>query len=318
MARWRGGAGDDLYQASEASVVRGARGHDTLTGSKGADLIFGGKGDDVLEGARGDDRLYGGAGDDLLNDGSGDNTLRGGDGDDLIVDGHTIYDRGFNLIDGGDGYDVVRCDGRYATLGLQSIQGVERIEGGLSESSGGSRTYTRIQGGDGADSWDFSAVELIDIGYIDGGAGDDRIVGSSGDDSLIGAKGDDTLIGGGGHDRLLASQGSDLLTGGRGRDIFHLGDPDRSAPADHDLITDFVAGRDKLEATWIRANAASPYVEFAFVGATAFTGVAGELRYEVCGCGDTVVEADLDADGVGDIAIWLRGAHTLTAGDFIL
>jgi serralysin len=303
MNRWRGGSGDDLFQADEAVFARGGRGDDNLTGSDDADILLGGKGDDMLTGGIGDDALYGGAGDDVLTDDHGDNTISGGAGDDLIIDGHSDYvgHGGYNLIDGGEGYDVVRCDSRYAALRLQSIEGVERIEGNRSESSGGSVSYTHIDGAKGADRLDFSTVELVDVGEIDGRAGDDTIIGSSG------------------RDHLMLGLGTDVLTGGGARDIFDLGGPGASSPDSPDTITDFRSGKDKLDVSWIDTDPdVTGYQRFTYIGDVAFSGRNGELRFEVCGCGDTVVEGDVNGDGAGDFLIILSGRHVLSSADFIL
>jgi hypothetical protein len=56
---------------------------------------------------------------------------------------------------------------------------------------------------------------------------------------------------------------------------------------------------------------------FTFLGAGAFTGTAGQLRYEQIS-GDTFVTGDTNGDGVADFMIRLDGLHTLRSGDFIL
>jgi hypothetical protein len=55
---------------------------------------------------------------------------------------------------------------------------------------------------------------------------------------------------------------------------------------------------------------------FAFVGADAFHGVAGELRYEQIS-GNTYVQGDTDGDGIADFWIRHDGLHALTSGDII-
>jgi Ca2+-binding RTX toxin-like protein len=53
---------------------------------------------------------------------------------------------------------------------------------------------------------------------IDGGRGDDVLVGGSTIDTLIGGRGADVLVGGAGDDVLSGGSGTDELDGGRGRD----------------------------------------------------------------------------------------------------
>lgn len=53
---------------------------------------------------------------------------------------------------------------------------------------------------------------------IDGGIGNDRIIGSQEDDSLMGGEGDDHLIGGSGSDDFFVQEGhgNDTIDGGQG------------------------------------------------------------------------------------------------------
>lgn len=79
---------------------------------------------------------------------------------------------------------------------------------------------------------------------IDGGAGDDTLIGSDpggvtllggpGDDVLVGGPGDDRLEGGDGDDTLIGNAGADTLIGGAGDDILDGGD-------DGDIILSFAA-----------------------------------------------------------------------------
>ena len=52
---------------------------------------------------------------------------------------------------------------------------------------------------------------------------------------------------------------------------------------------------------------------------TDFSHAQGELRYRLeASAGDTIVEMDLNDDGVRDMSIRLTGTHDLVAGDFLL
>ncbi|PZR61654.1 MAG: hypothetical protein DI537_52415 [Stutzerimonas stutzeri] len=88
-----------------------------------------------------------------------------------------------------------------------------------------------------------------------------------------------------------------------------------------DTITDFSQkGGDKIDLGRIgldKGNGEDPF--FTFLGKGAFTGKAGELRYEIKD-GKTTVLSDLDGDGDGDadVSILLDGTINLKATDFIL
>lgn len=152
---------------------------------------------------------------------------------------------------------------------------------------------------------------------LTGLGGDDRIVGGGGDDVMAGNSGNDRLVGGRGADTLIGGAGRDVLTGGNGRDTFVFGPVDLGGRAQADRITDFDAPTDTIDLTAIDAIAGGTDDAFIFVGTTRFSGAAGELRYAVRD-GFTVIQADVDGDGMTDLMIRLTGNVALTAADFML
>ena len=58
---------------------------------------------------------------------------------------------------------------------------------------------------------------------IDGGNGDDNLVGGSGAGTLSGGNGDDTLVGGSGAETLLGGNGGDSIDGNKGNDVAFMG-----------------------------------------------------------------------------------------------
>jgi len=69
---------------------------------------------------------------------------------------------------------------------------------------------------------------------LDGGFGNDALAGGNGEDSLDGGPGNDTLDGGNGPDTVNGGTGDDNLTGGNGPDLFIF-----NAGFGDDVITDF-------------------------------------------------------------------------------
>ncbi|MBP0597938.1 hypothetical protein J8I26_07490 [Herbaspirillum sp. LeCh32-8] len=59
--------------------------------------------------------------------------------------------------------------------------------------------------------------------YIDGGSGDDYIVGGNAGDILVGGAGDDTIVGGLGNDLIIGGTGDDYLVGSLGFDTYVFG-----------------------------------------------------------------------------------------------
>lgn len=59
--------------------------------------------------------------------------------------------------------------------------------------------------------------------WLDGGFGDDTLIGGDGNDVLDGGQGNDWLYGMGGSDRLIGGEGDDYLNGGAGNDYLYGG-----------------------------------------------------------------------------------------------
>lgn len=123
---------------------------------------------------------------------------------------------------------------------LGSAFGEQDVQVTVTFSDGSSTTGTYLAHTDGS-----SSVQLHTGSYLDGGAGDDVLLGSSGSELLIGGSGDDHLHGGGGNDILHGDSGNDSLTGGLGADTFawHLGDQGTPASPATDTVTDFNASQ---------------------------------------------------------------------------
>lgn len=146
-----------------------------------------------------------------------------------------------------------------------------------------------------------------------GGVKGDEIHGGDGNDRLFGGKGGDLLAGDGGSDRLIGGNGVDALEGGTGADVFifrHAAEAGRG-----DVILDFSrAEGDRIDLSGIDARSgAAGDQAFSFIGAKAFSGKAGELRYR-----DGIVSGDVDGDGKPDVLIEIANDHALAASDFIL
>ena len=70
--------------------------------------------------------------------------------------------------------------------------------------------------GDGSDNYNGTSGEDSEV---DGGNGNDTIIGTPGDDELSGGSGDDNITGGVGHDTINGGDGADLLKGSAGNDV---------------------------------------------------------------------------------------------------
>lgn len=148
---------------------------------------------------------------------------------------------------------------------------------------------------------------------------EDTIYGQGGNDTISGAGGADIIDGGSGNDTITGGLGADVLTGGAGADRFVYTLIGESQAGGADIIRDFSRSQsDKINLNAIDANVnAGGNQNFNFIGAAAFSGAAGQLRYEQIG-GNTFVSGDVNGDGVGDFQIQLEGLFPLISSDFIL
>ncbi len=201
---------DFLHGTPGRDVIWGGLGNDTILGSLGNDLLCGGPGTDLVHGGRGNDIADGGAGDDdrVVGD-LGDDRLFGGSGaadevaGSLGIDILTGGPGSFDLVHGDYGYD--RMDGGAGGGDIASFAtdvGSGR-GGGVKVSLAAHRAR-----GDGHD-------RLFRFENLEGSAFDDVLVGNRLGNIIDGGPGDDKILGGKG-DKLLGGQGSDRCRGAKG------------------------------------------------------------------------------------------------------
>ncbi|MFL5239267.1 MAG: M10 family metallopeptidase C-terminal domain-containing protein [Rhizomicrobium sp.] len=151
---------------------------------------------------------------------------------------------------------------------------------------------------------------------IYGTHGDDVLDGSDSrcDETIFGLPGNDVLIGGRGKNVLIGGRGQDTLTGGaKNFDTLFVFRAHSSEPQSPDVITDFVDSGPFAD--YISLVGVCPKSGCTFLGTTAFSSSAGEIRYEVLekkGQSITELMADSDGDGSADLVVDLVGAQKLT------
>ncbi len=149
---------------------------------------------------------------------------------------------------------------------------------------------------------------------LEGTVGMDKMLAGGGDDRLFGAMGDDVLYG---------SLGRDTLAGGSGEDTFLYKSIKESTVKNYDTITkwDHTGKHTPMDVIDLSAIDANTRLEgnqdFTWLASKAFTGHAGELRYERDG-NATMIYADVNGDAKADMAIHIIGSVKMFAGDFIL
>lgn len=176
------GEGDDFFKPEATLTVR-------FDASGGAD-------NDALAGAAADDVLRGGSGNDELTGNAGHDMLFGDEGNDFLDGG-----AGADLLSGGPGFDQVKYE--TSTTGIDFTV----------EAAGPTVVFRGIAG-------DATGDVLRSIEHIVGSDHDDRIYGNPFVASVLeGGDGNDSLLGGADDDVLNGGAGSNLLIGGGGFDF---------------------------------------------------------------------------------------------------
>jgi serralysin len=295
-------------------------GNDKLTGNDSANRLASGAGSDTLVGNGGNDTLIGGAGKDYLTGGSGADSFAFSAGDSALgadrdivtdfekgIDKIDLHDAGAKSFVGGALFSGVAGEVRYVswtdTTVIELDSNGDRIADLQVQLSG---QYVL----DNSDFLDLAAIATVGDDRLYGTSGADTLRGLAGNDFLSGLAGSDTIDGGLGNDVLVGGLGRDLLTGGAGADRFAYGSSaDSPAGAGRDRIVDFQSGVDKIDLSGFGET-------FTFIGKKAFSGTEGELHYAKSN-GLTLLEGDLNGDGIADFQVELAGSVTPLVTDFI-
>jgi Ca2+-binding RTX toxin-like protein len=249
---------------------------------------FGTDGPDRLIGGDGSDTLSGGGGADYLDGGAGANVLRGG----LANDRYVIRSTG----------DVIEDE-----IGFSQGGGIDTVESWISYTLPRNVEILRLQGAANLDGAGGAAPEALV-----GNTGANTLRGNGGNDVLNGKSGNDTLIGGAGADSLVGEDGADVF-------VFLSAADSRPGQTDRDFINGFERGIDRIDLSAIDANPVTAGDQaFSFIGTAAFSGAAGELRYQGYGLNWVIVSADADGDRTADMQVFVNLVTALDAADFVL
>ena len=286
--------GNDVVTLSEvngalpAANLFGGAGNDTLTGGSGNDQLFGQAGNDTLLGKGGFDLLFGGSENDTITGGDADDQSFGQSGDDRM-----IWNPGddTDLNEGGENTDTVEVNGGNGTEQFTTTANGTRvrfdrlnpapfsIDIGTSE-----KLVLNANGGDDSSSATGNLAALIAM-TVDGGTGND---------SLLGSNGIDILLGGAGNDFVDGQQGNDVAFLGADNDTFQWDPGDGS---------DIVEGQDGTDDMRFNGSAANERMEV--------TANGGRVRFT-----RDVANIVMDLNDVETIdANALAGTDTVTVND---
>jgi Ca2+-binding RTX toxin-like protein len=289
-----GQGGNDTITLDEASGALpranlfGGANNDTLTGGSGGDMLFGQSGNDTLLGKGGFDFLFGGSENDTLTGGDADDQVFGESGNDRMIwnpgDDTDLNEGGVGSdtveVNGGNGAEVFTATANGTRVRFDRLDPAPfSIDIGTSEA-----LVLNANGGDDSFSATGNLAALIGI-TVDGGAGNDTILGSNGADLLRGGDGNDFVDG---------QQGNDVAFLGAGDDTFQWDPGDGSDIVEGEADTDHLLFNGSAGDEMFAASANG--------GRVLFTRNLGNIVMDV----DDVEIIDLRA---------LAGADTLTVND---
>ncbi|QNM83881.1 pre-peptidase C-terminal domain-containing protein [Sphingomonas sabuli] len=310
---------EDLTLIGSAVRAYGNAGSNRLIGNNSANILDGGAGADVMRGGAGNDTYYvdnvrdaiaeisGGGIDEVIS--SVSFALRSNfeiltlTGNAVRASGNNMYNRlngndANNVINGGLGGDIMRGGGG------NDIYYVEDNSDHTIETAGAGRdrVYTTI-------SWQLeNHVEDL----FARGSATINLTGNNLDNAIVGNAANNIIDGRAGADDLRGARGADTF-------VFRNGEFGGLTASTADRILDFRrAEGDRIDLQQVDAHRGIDGDQsFTFIGTAEFSGVAGQLRYQITN-GNTYVYGDANGDGVADFLIRLDGSLNLAGGDFIL
>jgi Ca2+-binding RTX toxin-like protein len=199
------------------------------------------------------------------------------------------------IVNGTNANDTIQIAGVGADY---TISGASAFVSVLSSEAQDQLTVNGLGGDDSISAASLSATVNL---TLDGGAGNDTIIGNSSANTLIGGDGNDYLIGQGGNDTLIDGSGLNTLQGGSGDDLY-------AVQLQNDTVFEFAAeGTDEVQ-TFLTSFTLPQNVEnLVFVGDVSHTGIGNSdnNRFTGAGANDTFTGAggadtfDYRVDGNG-------------------
>jgi Ca2+-binding RTX toxin-like protein len=302
---------DESNGALPRANIFAGTGNDTITGGSGNDILFGQAGNDVLLGKGGSDLLFGGTGSDVLTGGDGNDQVFGEAGNDRMIwnpgDDSDLFEGGADTdtaeVNGGNGAETFTATANGTRVRFDRVDAAPfSLDIGTTEN-----LVVNMNGGDDVFSATGNLAALIRV-TVDGGAGNDTILGSNGGDVLFGGEGNDSIDG---------QQGNDVAFLGAGNDIFQWDAGDGS---------DIVEGQAGTDTLRFNGSAAAEAFQLSASGGRALlTRNLGDVTMNLddievitvnaLGGADGVVVGNLAGTDVTTVNINLSGAPGGTGGD---
>jgi Ca2+-binding RTX toxin-like protein len=222
-------------------------------------------------------------------------SLPGGGAGDLAADTVTV--------NGTKGNDVIEVQGQNGALTVVGLPEVVTV------SASESTDALIVSGGAGDDTLSAASLPANTVTLtLDGGSGNDTIIGSQGADFLLGGDGNDTIIGGRGNDTAVLGNGNDtfIWNPGDGSDVVEGG-----AGTDRLVFN----GANIAETIDISANGQRVRFSRDIANITMDLNGVERIDFHALGGADNITVNDLTGTGVTQVAIDLSGTPGSGQGD---
>jgi Ca2+-binding RTX toxin-like protein len=205
-----------------------------------------------------------------------------------------------NGTNGNDQINVVATATGVAVTGLPAQVNIDHPEAG---------DLLTVSGGNGNDTINASSLPADVIGLaIDGGGGNDTIIGSQGADRLLGGDGSDTVVGGRGNDTALLGNGNDTF-------IWNPGDGSDVVEGQAGTDTLVFNGANIAETMDISANGTQARLSRDVGTITMDLNGVENIEVSALGSADTITVNDLAGTDVKQVSLDLSGTIGSGQGD---
>jgi Ca2+-binding RTX toxin-like protein len=339
-----GGSGNDFIDGNRGNdtAFMGA-GDDTFVWDPG-------DGSDVVEGQAGSDTmLFNGAGasENIDISATGERVRFFRDVGNITMDNNDVETFVFNALGGNDNvvvHDLSGTDAEEVSIDLAGAIGGTTGDGLVdsvtAEGSAANEEVNIVANGTAISvnglpaQINIANVEATDRLTVNGGAGNDTLNGStllatSVALSLDGGAGDDRLLGGAANETLLGGEGNDFIDGNRGNDTAFMGAGDDTFVWDPGDGSDIVEGQDGFDTMLFNGAGASENIDISATGERVrfFRDVGNitmdnndveQFVFNALGGNDNVVVHDLSGTDAKKVAIDLAGVAGGTTGDGLI
>ena len=210
------------------------------------------------------------------------------------------------IVNGTNANDTIQIAGVGANY---TISGASAFVSVLSSEAQDQLTVNGLGGDDFISAASLSAD--VNLTLLDGGAGNDTIIGNASANTLVGGDGNDYLIGLGGDDTLIDGSGLNTLQGGTEDDLY-------AVQSQTDSIVEFAGeGTDEVQTFLASYTLPQNFENLVFVGNVSHTGIGNSENNRFTGAGANDTFSGGGGADIFDYRVDGNGLDTITDFDAV-